>query len=263
MYKSLLFLIFIFLLNCCGDPVSEEISNEKETPHCLKSKKDTLEKKQPENNKIEPKTNEPQNPVEKSFIDAGLVDIHELDSTFVIDLKYATTDNFIGKDVYHGLKKCYLHKVAAEMLVKSHIYLKTKYPDYRLKIWDGARPRSIQQIFWDEIDKPEHLKRIYVANPQTTGSIHNYGMGVDITIVDQTGKELNMGTEFDHFSILAYPVKEQQLLKEGKISIGVVKNRELLRECMKSAGFISNKSEWWHFSATTKRIAKEHYKIIE
>lgn len=201
-------------------------------------------------------------PIEVQMIEHGLVDIQKLDSTLVVDLKYSTTDNFLGKNVYQGMQRAYLQEDVAKMLVQSQRYLKSLYPDYSLIVYDAARPRSIQQKMWDAIDAPFHEKIRFLSNPRN-GSIHNFGAAVDVSIVDGYGKELDMGTPFDYMGELAYPVREQELLSQGRLEHSQVENRKLLRKVMRYSGFWGIQTEWWHFNALTREQARKKYTIIE
>ncbi len=192
--------------------------------------------------------------------DFQLINIKQLDSTFFVDLKYATEDNFSHQILYDNLKEALLHPEAAGKLAKAHEYLKSGNPNYRLLIYDAARPVSVQRKMWD-IVKDSPLKA-YVANPDNYG-LHNYGAAVDITICDAEGNPLDMGTPFDYFGRLASVTHEQTLLEEGKLRPEQVKNRRLLRMVMQQAGFIPIGGEWWHFNACSKQYAKEHYELIE
>ena len=200
--------------------------------------------------------------LEQRIIDAGLTNVQQLDPTIVVDLKYSTEDNFLGFDIYEDFNRCYLQPDVARKLVQAQKFLKEKHPDYSLKIYDAVRPRSVQQVMWDTLDIPLSERGKYVSNP-AKGSLHNFGAAVDLTIVDGAEKELDMGTEFDHFGILAYPTKEQQLLAEGKISEKVIENRKLLREVMGKAGFFNIQTEWWHFNSCYRKEAAAKYQIVE
>ncbi|MDN5203097.1 M15 family metallopeptidase [Fulvivirgaceae bacterium BMA10] len=199
---------------------------------------------------------------EQSMIDAGLVDIQSIIPDILVELKYSGKDNFVGVDVYGNLEKCYLHKEPALMLARAQQFLKEKYPDYSLLVYDGARPRSVQQILWDTLDAPIDVKPNYVANP-SKGSIHNYGSAVDLTIADKNGNPLDMGTGYDHFGALAYPTMEKKMLKEGKLTKGQIAHRKILRSVMTKAGFRGIDSEWWHFNAFPLSVVKSKYSIIE
>ncbi|MBR0042150.1 MAG: D-alanyl-D-alanine dipeptidase, partial [Bacteroides sp.] len=93
--------------------------------------------------------------------------------------------------------------------------------------------------------------------------MHNYGMAVDITIVDEQGEWLPMGTGFDHFGIEAHITNEDELVKEGKITNEERQNRVLLRNIMQEAGFIPLYNEWWHFNRLEREETIANYKLIE
>ncbi|MBC7922349.1 MAG: M15 family metallopeptidase [Ferruginibacter sp.] len=199
---------------------------------------------------------------EQSLKNAGLVDVQTLDPAILVDLKYSTTDNFVGVDVYGDLTRAYLQTVPAQKLVKAQQLLVESRPGYHLLIYDAARPRRVQQILWDTLKKPPRLKPLYVADPKE-GSIHNYGAAVDLTIADERGQPLDMGTSFDFFGELAYPTKEDSLVKLGKLTLRQITNRRTLREVMRRAGFAPIDSEWWHFNAMSLERCKQEYGIIE
>lgn len=203
--------------------------------------------------------------LEKQMINQGLVNIQKIDPSIHVELKYSTTDNFIKKDVYGDLENAYLQPDVARKLAKAHEHLKSSYPEYRFLIYDAARPNSVQYLLWDALDNlkiPAKSKSQYVANPQI-GSIHNFGCAVDLTVVNEKGIPLDMGTPYDFFGPLAYPRKEQELLHSGKLTKQQVANREILRSAMKKAGFFVNTTEWWHFDAMSRAQAKAKYGIIK
>ncbi|MEX0608946.1 MAG: M15 family metallopeptidase [Balneolaceae bacterium] len=196
------------------------------------------------------------------FTSQGLVKVSGIDSTILIDLRYSTTNNFTGKDIYGTLEEAYLQPEAMEKLEKASSLLKEGNPHLRLMIYDAARPRSVQQILWDVVDLPENEKSTYVANPKT-GSIHNYGCAIDLTISDLDGNELDMGTDYDDFSEIAHINQEEQLIKKGELNETQVKNRRLLRQVMTDAGFQTIRSEWWHFDAFPREKVEEDFVIVE
>ena len=177
-----------------------------------------------------------------------------------IDLRYASSNNFTGQDLYGNFRTPYLHKVAADKLAKAATILLKKRPDWQLLVFDALRPRSVQKVLWQKVKGT--AQESYVANPRY-GSIHNYGFAIDLSLVDGEGKEVDMGTPFDDFSRLAQPRLENQFLAEGKLTTTQVANRKLLREIMESAGFIQLPVEWWHYDALPKTEIKARYKIIE
>ena len=199
--------------------------------------------------------------LEAVLMESGLVNIQTVDSTLLIDLKYSTIDNFVGVDVYGALKNCYLQPEVAQMLAQAHAYLKADHPDYRFLVYDGVRPLRVQQILWDTLDVPLKDKPKYVSDPKV-GSIHNYGAAIDLTLADATGIPLDMGTGYDHFGYLAYPVQEDTLLALGQLSATQVQNRRILRGVMEKAGFSPITSEWWHFNAFSRMEADRRYEMI-
>jgi zinc D-Ala-D-Ala dipeptidase len=200
---------------------------------------------------------------EQKMREQGLVNIQEIDANILVDLKYSTTDNFVGKDVYGCITNCYLQKRPAEMLSKANNFLQQKNANYRLLVYDGGRPLSIQKILWNSLTQYSTKQRAtYVANP-AQGSIHNYGSAVDVTIATSDGTPLDMGTKYDFFGELAYPKKENYFLKIGKLTKQQIANRTLLRSIMKSVGYMPIDYEWWHFNAMSRQTAKATYRIIQ
>jgi zinc D-Ala-D-Ala dipeptidase len=202
-------------------------------------------------------------PLEQSLRDAGLVDVEELIPGIFVDLKYSTTDNFFGQDVYGDLKRCYVQPVVADMLKKAHDKLKEEHPDLTFLVYDGVRPISVQQILWDNLDKPDSVKPLYVADPKV-GGLHNYGVALDLTLANaETGEALDMGTHYDYFGYPAYPDREAQMLREGILSKEHISNREILRKVMKHGGFTGIGSEWWHFNAYSLKDASARFELVK
>jgi zinc D-Ala-D-Ala dipeptidase len=201
--------------------------------------------------------------LEQGLIDAGLIDVEKAIPGVLVDLKYSTTDNFFGKDVYGDLTRCYLQPVVIEMLQKALNKLKEDHPELTFLIYDGVRPLSVQQILWDELDKPDSIKPLYVADPKV-GGLHNFGVAVDLTLATaDTGEPLDMGTPFDYFGYPAYPDREAQMLREGKITKQHITNREILRKAMQAGGFTGIGSEWWHFNAFSRKEAGEKFGLVK
>jgi D-alanyl-D-alanine dipeptidase len=191
----------------------------------------------------------------------GLVNVQSLDSTILTDLKYSTPLNFIGVDVYGDFDQCYLQEDVAGKLVNAQKYLREKYPYYSLVVFDAVRPLSIQQKMWDTLALPPGEKIKYLSNPKHF-SLHNYGAAVDLSIADQNGILLDMGTPFDFFGEKAHPVKEQELLATGELTQHEISNREILRSVMRKAGFFGIQTEWWHFNSCTREVAATKYQIV-
>lgn len=182
------------------------------------------------------------------------------DPSIRYDLKYATTDNFTKTILYDSLFNIYLHKVAAEKLIKAQAYLKSLHPDFSLLVYDAVRPLSVQKKMYKVVQNTPYAP--YVANPTRTG-LHNYGMAVDLTICDKNGTPLDMGTSFDYFGSAAGINREEELIKKGVLTRAQVKNRQLLRKVMIHAGFLTIRGEWWHFNALSLSETKRLYKVIE
>ncbi|SCQ20313.1 D-alanyl-D-alanine dipeptidase [Tannerella forsythia] len=192
---------------------------------------------------------------------AGYVDVCEEAPSIRIQLKYATSDNFMGRSVYQGMTKAWLHPDAAQKLHRAQRILQREKPGYTLLVYDAARPMSVQRIMWNLVRGTN--KTYYVSNPAKGGGLHNYGMAVDLTIVDASGKLLPMGTPYDFFGTEAHTDKEEALVQTGKMTQKELTNRRLLRRVMKEAGFRTVKSEWWHFNACSRETARARYRLIE
>jgi zinc D-Ala-D-Ala dipeptidase len=155
-----------------------------------------------------------------------------------LDFPYATTENFVNTKLY-PCPRCFLRPDVAKAVTKAHQQLQQQgYGGLRL--FDCYRPQPIQQKMWNI--KPDER---YVANP-TTGSDHNRGTAVDLTILDRNGEPLDMGTPFDEFSQKAYHTYLN-------LSAKVLKNRSLLKKTMASVGFHHIDTEWWHYAWNGKK----------
>lgn len=172
-----------------------------------------------------------------SIADTTFVNLKDYSADFVYDMKYATTDNFLKSQVY-DCAECYLRFKTVKALVEANEKFIKK--GYRIKLFDCYRPLDIQKKMWEIVSNPD-----YVADPKK-GSIHNRGGAVDITLVDTTGNELDMGTPFDFFGIEASHDYEN-------LSNEVKKNRKLLRKIMTRSDFKIFESEWWHYNLSNAR----------
>ena len=173
-----------------------------------------------------------ENSSQSKMLKEKFVNIKSLSNDFILDIKYATADNFLKQAVY-DCGECYLREATAKALLAAQKEFVKR--GYSLKLFDCYRPLSVQKKMW-KILPGTH----YVANP-AKGSKHNRGAAVDLTLVDiATGKELDMGTPFDTFSPRAHHTYTQ-LPKE------VLDNRKLLKEVLNKYNFKSIYSEWWHY----------------
>ncbi|MEO8515940.1 MAG: M15 family metallopeptidase [Flavobacterium sp.] len=169
--------------------------------------------------------------------DTTFVNIKDYSQDFILDMKYATSDNFLKTNVY-DCPSCYLRLKTINALIEANQKFQRK--GYRIKIFDCYRPLSVQKKMWEIVPNPS-----YVANP-SRGSIHNRGGAVDITLVDEDGKELDMGTSFDFFG----PESGHDFQEFPK---EVLKNRKLLKRIMLRYHFESLDSEWWHYNLVGSR----------
>ncbi|WP_075556104.1 M15 family metallopeptidase [Parabacteroides timonensis] len=191
----------------------------------------------------------------------GMVDVSVWDSTICVQLVYATSDNFIGEAVYSGITRAWLHPDAAQKLVAAQHLLKKEHPELTLVVYDAARPMSVQRKMWSLVRGTDKVN--YVSNPSNGGGLHNYGMAVDVTILDKTGQPLPMGSPFDFFGEEAHTNNEDVLLASEKITREEFDNRRLLRRIMKNAGFRTIPYEWWHFNACSRAEARQSYPVLD
>ena len=196
----------------------------------------------------------------------GLVDVGAV-LPVRVELKYGTADNFMGRDVYGGLERCFLQKDAADKLAVAHALLQKQHPGWTFVMYDCARPRSVQIIMWDIVKGTG--QQGYVANPhKAPGSVHNTGCAVDLSIWDTTaggpagGAAVDMGTPYDFFGKKAQPRHEVDLWKTGALTSEQYANRLALREVMLRAGFRILPHEWWHFDCTDGSTARKKYPVI-
>ncbi|RXR32682.1 peptidase M15 [Flavobacterium piscinae] len=173
--------------------------------------------------------------ISQSINDSTFVKLKDFSNDFVYDLRYATDNNFLKAKVY-DCAECYLRFKTVKKLIEAND--KFKKMGFTIKLLDCYRPLDVQKKMWAIVPNP-----IYVADPMK-GSIHNRGGAVDITLVDNNGVELDMGTPFDHFGKEAAHTYEN-LPKE------VLNNRKLLRDVMESCSFKVFQSEWWHYNLAT------------
>jgi D-alanyl-D-alanine dipeptidase len=168
------------------------------------------------------------------FLKSDLVELTKLDPTIKLDIRYATTNNFLGTPVYTEAR-AFLQRPAAEALLRAHRELKAY--GYGLIIHDGYRPWYVTKIFWEATPVD---KRIFVADP-AKGSNHNRGCAVDLSLYDlKTGTEVTMPSGYDEMSERAYADFPGGTVDERA-------RRALLRRVMEEQGFTVNPEEWWHF----------------
>jgi zinc D-Ala-D-Ala dipeptidase len=168
------------------------------------------------------------------FLAPDLVELKDLDPTLQLDVRYAGSNNFLGRPVYKEAR-AFLQRPAAEALVRAHQKLKPQ--GYGLTIFDGYRPWSVTKIFWDATPAD---KKIFVADPKQ-GSRHNRGCAVDLTLFDlNTGKQVEMPGAYDEMTERSH-IHYTGGTEESR------RLRDILREAMESEGFVVYEPEWWHY----------------
>lgn len=176
-----------------------------------------------------------------------------------IDLRYATSNNFVGRDLYSPFDCAWLHADAANALENVVAWLAARRPELTPLVLDALRPQRVQEQLWDALAGTG--LQMYLANPER-GSIHSYGMALDITLLDAQGCELDMGTGFDDMTELSHPALEEQFLRAGRLSVEQVANRRLLREAMLQAGFFGINTEWWHFDCGDRELVRRTFRRV-
>ena len=178
-----------------------------------------------------------------------------------VDLRYASPDNFVGVDLYSPFDCAWLHREGAARLEAAAQELTRRRGDVELVVLDALRPQRVQERLWAKLQGTG--LEIYLAPPER-GSIHSFGMAVDITIAGRGGgPELDMGTPFDDLTELSHPVREGAFLQSGQISRAQVANRQLLRDVMAAAGWQGISREWWHFDGGDReRIRTQFVRVL-
>ena len=169
--------------------------------------------------------------------DSDFVDIKSVDRTILVELRYATSNNFTRRPLYPPDMPAMVRLSVARRLAVAQKFLGKR--GYGLKIWDAYRPRAAQAQLWKAIGN-----HAYVADPkQGIGSMHTRGAAVDVTLVDAAGREVPMPTEFDNFTPAA------MIDYQGRSPI-VRSNLKMLQKAMAHGGFYGLRTEWWHFCAS-------------
>ena len=200
--------------------------------------------------------------IEKQLEQLGLQNVAEQIPGIEVYMVYATPYNFMGRVLYNDLDEAYLVPEAVEKLRKANDLLRKKRMDLHLVVYDAARPRSIQEQMWKVVENTD--LQSFVANPyKRGGGPHNYGIAVDVTLVDCTGHPIPMGSEYDYFGDRSRTDIEQQLLEKGEITRREFENRRLLRVIMVEAGWRVDPAEWWHFNAMPLAEASQRLQVIK
>lgn len=193
----------------------------------------------------------------------GLVDIKHLAPEIQSDVRYSTANNFTGKVLYRESFGLYAVRPLAQAIADICSWLKRNMQGYRLVLFDAARPLSVQKEMFNIVKGTPFEP--YIANPygDIVGGFHNYGLAVDMTLADSSGKLLAMGTDYDHFGVEAHSFTEQELLEKGDISPEEFANRLLLYSVAGRFGLIPHPNEWWHFQLTYSEESKRQYRLLD
>jgi D-alanyl-D-alanine dipeptidase len=169
-----------------------------------------------------------------NFRKPELDELVKLDPAIKLDIRYATTKNFLGTPVYTQAR-AFLQRPAAEALVRVSRALEAQ--GYGLLVHDGYRPWYVTKIFWDATPPGKHM---FVADPKEA-SRHNRGCAVDLTLYDlATGREVSMPSLYDEMTKRAYSNYSGGSAEENQ-------HRSILRQAMEKEGFSELPEEWWHF----------------
>ncbi|MES2253004.1 MAG: D-alanyl-D-alanine dipeptidase [Pseudomonadota bacterium] len=165
-----------------------------------------------------------------------LVEINESTHNITIDMRYASTNNFTGKIIYKK-QTCLILRPALVLFEKA-IELAARQ-NLTFKVFDAFRPQAAQEALWKICPNDTYIM------PPSKGSVHTRGVAIDLTLVDATGSELDMGTPFDDFT--------EQSHYAADLSAEIERNRYLLLGIMTTAGFDFYQNEWWHYQMFNPR----------
>ncbi len=161
-----------------------------------------------------------------------------------VDLRYAGRNNFEGRVLYQGIDCAWLRAEAAAGLEAAAAWLARSHAGHRLRVLDALRPQRVQEAIWRHVAGTPAAH--YFAEP-VRGSVHSFGMAVDVTLVDAAGRELDMGSAFDAMTPASHPALEAGQLAAGAITREHIAARAILRGAMAAGGFRGIPTEWWHF----------------
>ncbi len=177
-----------------------------------------------------------------------------------VDLRYATPNNFSGRVFYDRFDCAWLRAEAAAGLEASAAWLARTRPACRIVVLDALRPQRVQEAIWRDVAGTPAAR--YFANPGR-GSIHSFGMAVDVNLRDGNGRELEMGSGFDEMTLASHPALEADRLAAGAITRDHIAARELLRGAMAAGGFAGIATEWWHFDhGDRQRVRREFPRVL-
>lgn len=177
---------------------------------------------------------------------AGDAGFRRLDSLCGVphDLRYAGSNNFAGRVLYGGMDCAWLRAEAAAGVEAAAAWLAAQRPGWRILILDALRPQRVQEAIWKDVAGSD--MQHYFADP-VRGSIHSFGMALDVTLLDPQGAEADMGSGFDEMTLASHPALHGEHLASGVLTPGQVQQRDWLARAMRHGGFEGIATEWWHF----------------
>ena len=177
------------------------------------------------------------------------------------ELRYATTNNFSGRVLYPPAWDCaWVRTEAAHGLETAAAWLARERPGYRMIVLDALRPHRVQVAIWADVaGTPAAL---YFADP-AKGSIHSFGMAVDVTLIDPQGREVDMGSGFDEMSLTSHPAMNDEHLALGVLTAAQITERGWLHAAMVRGGFRGIPTEWWHFDFGDREHVRQHLPRVE
>ncbi len=176
------------------------------------------------------------------------------------DLRYASRNNFAGVELYRGMDCAWLRREAAEGLEAAAEALAAERPGWRIVVLDALRPQRVQEAIWADVEGTPMAQ--YFAHP-VRGSIHSFGMAVDVTLLDPQGRETDMGSGFDEMTLASHPALHAQHVQSGVLTLAQVAERECLARVMARGGFHGIATEWWHFDhGDRERVRHEWPRVV-
>ncbi len=189
-------------------------------------------------------------------------DFRRLDSIegLAIDLRYAGSNNFCDRVLYRDggrdIDCGWIRREAAQGLELAVAWLLVQRPGYQLQVLDALRPQRVQEAIWAQAEGT--AMEMYFANPDA-GSVHSYGMAVDVTLLDPQGQECDMGTGFDAMTLASHPALHAEHLALGVLKPEHLMERGWLSAAMSRSGFQGISTEWWHFDFGDRDKVRRHY----
>lgn len=175
------------------------------------------------------------------------------------DLRYASVNNFAGRVLYGGLDCAWLRREAAAGVEAAAAWLAHERPGYTLTVVDALRPQRVQEAIWADIAGTP--LQDYFADP-ALGSIHSWGMAVDVLLVNPQGQECDMGSGFDEASLRSHPALEAEHLAQGVLTEAQLTERRWLYAAMAAGGFHGIRTEWWHFDHGDRGFVRRELPLV-